>query len=208
MLDGGAHLSYIAQHVAEALGLETKGIERQNVGLFGGKVEEKIMQKCEVKLKTKENFINVPVLQLPAICDPVPAITLGSWRDRIHQEKLKLADGVETGKGERWDGRIDILIGTQDYYTIVRGRSFALSIRLKAIETVFGWVVHGKLDHFEATKSNHTVLVATRQEEERIDSMLQRLFDLDAAHPLDQTGKEDDLALDHFRDTMRALEDG
>ena len=41
LLDGGAHLSYINQQSAEALGLIAKGVERQNVGVFGGDVQEK-----------------------------------------------------------------------------------------------------------------------------------------------------------------------
>lgn len=53
LLDGGAHLSYINQQSAEALGLIAKGVERQNVGVFGGDVQEKIMQKMEITLKKK-----------------------------------------------------------------------------------------------------------------------------------------------------------
>ena len=209
LLDGGAHLSYITQSLAEALGLKTKGVEKQNIGTFGGNVQEMTMPKMEVKLKTKINPINISVLQIPEICDPVPAITLGCWRDRITSQHMKMAAGVEMEQGERWDGRIDILIGVQDYYTIVTGRSFSLSTRLKAVETVFGWIVHGRLDHFEHTQNHSTVLLANQGEERRVDAMLQQLFDLDAIHPLDKVGSdENNPALAHFKETMRQLNDG
>jgi len=210
LLDGGAHLSYINQQSAEALGLIAKGVERQNVGVFGGDVQEKIMQKMEITLKTKTNSITINVLQLPTICDPVPAITLGNWRDRLQREKLTVAQGVEREEGKQWDGKVDILIGVQDYYTVVTGRSFSLSPRLQAVETVFGWVVHGKLEDIDKPIDRHAVLVAIQGEEERVDNMLQRLFDLDVAHPLDRAGisEEKDLALVHFQENMKQLSDG
>ena len=167
------------------------------------------MVKSDVKFKTKSNSISISVLQLPTICDPVPAITLGDWKQQLDDQNFNMADDVEPEEGGRWNGQIDILIGVQDYYSIVTGRSFSLSTRLKAVETVFGWVVHGNFDHVDSSHGQQTVLIASSAEEEKIDKMLQQLFDQDAVHPLDPVGGEDDNpALSHFRKTMKQLSDG
>jgi hypothetical protein len=154
------------------------------------------------------NKILISCLQIPTICDPVPAITLGHWRDKLQQRRLKLADDVEALKGEQWDGRIDVLIGTNDYYSIVKNNAFNLSDSLMAIETAFGWVLHGRLDQSKTT-SPRLALVALKNEEESAGTMLQRLFDADSFHPLDRAGQEDqDPALTHFQQTMTRLSTG
>ena len=45
MLDSGAHLSYITAKAVDILGLQKTGTEKQNIGVFGGQVEERLMPK-------------------------------------------------------------------------------------------------------------------------------------------------------------------
>ena len=209
MLDSGAHLSYITAKAVDILGLQKTGTEKQNIGVFGGQVEERLMPKVlpVFRVSWKTTF-SVQCLQIPTICDTVPAITLGHWRDEMKRRQLHLAPGVEREKGGKWDGRIDILIGTHDYYNFVRNNSVNLSNSLMAIETTFGWIVHGRLDQQQRTGSSLS-LVAVNNEEESPNVMLQRLFDADSFHPLDRAGQEEeDPALDHFKLTMTRLPSG
>lgn len=200
LLDGGAHLSYITKRAANELGLLPSGSEVHSVSVFGGAVEDKTMPKVSLKIRThKTNDILLSCLQVNKICEPVPAISLGHWRDKLQQRRLTIADGVESKRNERWDGRIDLLIGTQDYYTIVTNKCFNLSENLMAVETAFGWILHGRLDQQPSSNPLLAIVAHEQEEEESTGVLLQRLFDLDAAHPLDRAGSEDpDPALTHW----------
>jgi len=210
LLDGGAHLSYITKRAANELGLLPSGSEVHSVSVFGGAVEDKTMPKVSLKIRThKTNDILLSCLQVNKICEPVPAISLGHWRDKLQQRRLTIADGVESKRNERWDGRIDLLIGTQDYYTIVTNKCFNLSENLMAVETAFGWILHGRLDQQPSSNPLLAIVAHEQEEEESTGVLLQRLFDLDAAHPLDRAGSEDpDPALTHFQQTMCRLDTG
>ena len=158
------------------------------------------MHKVKLKIKTNQtNDISLSCLQVAKICEPVPAISLGHWREKLQQRRLPIADGVEVAQNERWDGRVDLIIGTQDYYAFVTNKCFNLSENLMAVETAFGWILHGMLD--QQTSSNPLLALIAHEQAEKASTgvLLQRLFDLDAAHPLDRAGSEDpDPALTHF----------
>ena len=206
LIDGGAHLSYVTDETAEALGLRSTGVEQQRVNVFGGGVEKLTMKKVVVTVKSRDGDVDVVCLQMPKICDPVPAVSLGEWRGRIGEENLILAEGV-VKTGRHWNGQIDLLIGTQDLYAIIKDSTVRLSENLVAVDSIFGWLLHGALRGPVSTGS--FVLVSNYQKPklEDVDVLLKRIFDFDSHHPLDQGGNEDPL-VSHFKRTVVQLDNG
>jgi len=104
-----------------------------------------------VKFKSNQGSeVNVQCLQIPRICGPIPVVALGQWQDRMRERKLQLVEDKEID--------IDVLIGTRDYYSIVTGNCTKLGNNLMAIETVFGWTLHGTLDQFSSFNPNSTTI--------------------------------------------------
>ena len=157
-LDGGSSFTYITQKAAEELGLQSLGTKHHTVDVFGGEQVGRFMERMSVNLKSKQGSeVNVNCLQIPRICGPIPVVALGQWQDRMRELKLQLVEDEEID--------IDILIGTRDYYSIVTGNCTKLSNNLIAIETVFGWTLHGTLDTFSSVNSNSTT---TKQDGENL----------------------------------------
>jgi len=76
-----------------------------------------------------------------------------------------------------------------------------------AIQTIFGWILHGRLHPTPETNSS-LVLLSNSSKTDNIDELLKKLFNMDAIHPLDETTGGSDAASAHFQKTMRQLENG
>ena len=61
-------------------------------------VEVIYMKKVQLNLIGREGTVQISCLQLPKICEPVPAVSLAEWREPIIHHRLQLADGVEKRK--------------------------------------------------------------------------------------------------------------
>ena len=117
------------------------------------------MERTSVKLKSNQGSeVNVNCLQIPRICSPIPVVALGQWQDRMRQQNLQLVEDE--------DKEIDLLIGTKDYYSIVTGNNFKLSTNLMAVETIFGWTLHGTLGQLPS--SNQDPTITTKQDGENL----------------------------------------
>jgi hypothetical protein len=206
LFDGGAHLSYITEVAAEALGLRPVGMEQQRVNVFGGGVEKLNMKKVVATLKSGEGNIDVVCLQIPKICDPVPAVSLGEWREHIEDQKLVLAEGV-VKTGRKWDGQIDLLIGTQDLYAILKDTTIRLGENLVAVESVFGWLLHGVL-RGPTTARSSLALISNSQKVEKVEVLLKRIFDFDSWNANDAEGIIEDPFISHFKSTVTQLNNG
>lgn len=66
---------------------------------------------------------------MPKICDPVPAVSIEDWQGHLDERNLTLAEGV-VQTGQKWDGRIDLLIGTQDLYAVLKESTIRLGDNL------------------------------------------------------------------------------
>ena len=144
LLDGGSHSSYITEDAASSLGLQSSTKKHWAVNVVGGETVRRTVATAMVKRKTnKTELIEISCLQMPQICQPLPAISIGEWREKMLEQQFQPADGI--GKEENWNGQVDMLIGAADYYSIVTGRSSRINNNLMAIETAFGWILHGKI---------------------------------------------------------------
>jgi len=144
LLDGGSHSSYITEDAATSLGLQSSTKKHWTVNVVGGETVTRTVATAMVKLKTnKTELIEISCVQMPQICQPLPAISIGDWREKMLEQQFQPADGI--GKEENWNGQVDLLIGAADYYSIVTGRSSRINSNLMAIETAFGWILHGKI---------------------------------------------------------------
>lgn len=80
----------------------------------------------------------VPKIYEPiAIRSPIPPLR------RIQEAGLPLAEDWDEVRSGSWNGEIDLSIGTKHFWSVLTGRSQRLGAVLMALESRFGWVVHG-----------------------------------------------------------------
>ena len=127
-------------------------------------------------------YVQLTFLAVPFICDPLARQPLCHAMEIFpHLSELELAD---TG-GE---ADIDVLVGSDLYWSLVTGRIVRGENGPTAIETVFGWVLSGPVDSapeaFVLT-STHTLrvesssLLTNHKIDTPLDSQLQKFWDLE-----------------------------
>ena len=144
LLDGGSDASYIRSSLAEELGLPVTDTGTFSCLGFQEKTEEhRVYNKVQVDLKSrfggcsvKLNMWSTEQLCSPLPTAPPPQVPSG----------LEMAD--DFGGGD-----VDLLIGIDNMYRIVLWEQLELSEGLRAIETIFGYVLHGR--HGDEPEDHH-----------------------------------------------------
>ena len=135
LLDGGSDASYIPASVAEELGLKVIGSGTFACVGFQERIEEpKQYTQVEVRLQSRhdDQSTTVQVWSTDRLCAPVTPTA-----PPVVDTDVKLADDFS-------GGQVDILIGTDQLYDVVLWEQIALGEGLRAIDTIFGYVIHGR----------------------------------------------------------------
>lgn len=135
LLDGGSDSSYIRSSLAEELGLRVLGSGVfACVGFQERREEARTYNKVEVELKSKYSdcSLKVDLWSTDELCAPLPAAQPPNFNS-----ELEMADDFT-------DGQVDVLIGIDHLYRIILWKQVELGEGVRAIETVFGYVLHGR----------------------------------------------------------------
>ncbi|KAF0291508.1 hypothetical protein FJT64_001107 [Amphibalanus amphitrite] len=155
LIDGGSDSSYIRTSAADLLGLPTVGSGTFACMGFQERGEEpRVYEKVRVAMRSRhggeEHLFDLwktdRLCSLPTPARP-PAVT--------YQPHLLLADDYHGGP-------VDILIGVDQMYKVLMWKQIPLTDRLRAVETVFGYVLHGRDDAPVAPPAAKYVLRCSR----------------------------------------------
>ena len=141
LIDDGANVSFVTNEVAEELGLPTTGTAVFACSGWRG-LTGPSKQRRQVSCSLKGFFYGGPAIPLnfwvedSPLCVPLPQRPLPA---SPLLQSLPLADDFRPGN-------VDILIGTDMIYNVVGVNQRRISPSLRAIETAFGWVIHGNQD--------------------------------------------------------------
>ena len=212
LLDAGSHRSYISTNASKLLGLQPIGQEKLRISGFGGKSSTKSLQRVQIGLgefNGSQPKIRITCLETERICEPIFPLTNRPWIEQMERKQLKLAeDPVLKASGEK-NGNIDLLIGTEHYYRILTGFQSRLSATLMAVQSIFGWFVHGVINNNKASEPQSAVtlvLPAQPEETERPEDMLASLFEMDGLETSEEYSTTTDPAVKHFKSTVQKKE--
>ena len=144
ILDSGSDRSFVSDRLIRRVKGTWKGSAEMSYDAFGGGKGDGVYDVFELQLATAT--LRVPAAQLkleavrvPVICAPrqrpsVPVHLLDAF------SHLPLADDYT----ENQDQQVDILVGQDQYWSLVRTGLFRSPEGLVAQETVFGWVLSGQ----------------------------------------------------------------
>ena len=147
LLDGGSDASYIRKAVAEEMNLTVIGSGTLACIGFQERAEEpRTYSRVSIELKGRhgEEAREFRLWTSDRLCAPMPSVELPAGV----AEGIVLADDFSGGD-------IDILIGSDQFYRAVLIDCVVLGETLRALDTIFGYVIHG-VDSSTGQPARHT----------------------------------------------------
>ena len=158
LFDSGSQRSYITNSLKSKLNIKPKKTETLHLNTFGERSYRK--QKCEVLplflQSNKNEDIMISALSFPVICSPLSTkIEVDQYP---HLQGLQLADSSDSNEC------IDVLIGSDHYWDIVRGDTVRGEFGPIAIDSKFGWLLSGPSNNGLYNETCTTNLVIGRSD--------------------------------------------
>ena len=184
------------QRLKRQLRLKPVKIEKLHLNTFGTrhyKTQECSVVKLYLQGHAQGEVISISALTSPVICSPLPsAVRVEKYP---HLRGLQLADNCKGVNGE-----IDILIGSNHYWSIVSGDALRGEHGPVAVNCKLGWLLSGTVDTNESMAISHTHLVISGSPTNPVHSddvlvkSLQRFWEVEsigAMEPSAASSKED-----------------
>ena len=152
LFDSGSQLSYITERLQDQLRLKPLRFEKLHLNTFG--TQSYKTQACAVvRLYLRGchdgETVAISALTSPVICSPLPsAVKVDRY---THLSDLRLADECGTPKKE-----IDVLIGSNCYWSLVTGEVVKTEEGPVAVQSKLGWLLSGPIDYGEAHQVSHS----------------------------------------------------
>ena len=184
ILDCGSQRTYVTSRIQQILSLPTSSVEAIEIKPFGTKEGKK--QLCNVvdlKIVCQDgHLLSISALVVPCICDDVNVLSLRKIQDRYsHLTDLNLAD---VGDGL---SSIEVLIGADQYWSVVTGRVRQGSEGPTAIETRVGWILSGPVENSAVLQSfttsllsSHSLRVDAVSDNKDLNENLKQFWELEA----------------------------
>ena len=145
LFDSGADRTFVSERLVNRVKGKWKGSLEMTYAAFGGGKGDGVFDMFELQLTASNASLpavhNMEAVRVPIICTPlqrprIPAQQLATF------SHLPLADTYLSGDAQP----IDILVGQDQYWSLVGSGLYRSPEGLVAQETVFGWVLCGRAD--------------------------------------------------------------
>ena len=176
VFDTGSDRSYVTQSLVQKVGLEWVGSEKTTYCAFGGGKSttcDRNLYQAEITgadTARSSSFV-LKALEVPVICAPLQ-------RPQVQAETLRLFAGVDLADrrfGSDHRLTVDILVGLDQLWEVMKDGMLRTSAGLVAQETAFGWIVSGSVTGKVAQTTCQLLLL-----NDVSDQVFRDLWDLDA----------------------------
>lgn len=186
VLDSGSQRSYITEKLKMELSLQSNGEQSMSIMTFGSRGEAP--QVCDVVNVCMEvrggQTRQLTLFTVPIICEPLTCQPISFCRDNFkHLSGLPLADPSDGDE----QLQVDILIGSDQYWSLLTGNTKRGKCGPVGVETELGWVLSGPVgiptqEQHQTTLVTHTLRVESllRQDAQALDDRLKSFWDLES----------------------------
>ena len=183
LLDSGAQRSYVSYRLCDKLSLPKIGSEKVLIKTFGN--DEPCLTSCDIvqlRIACPDGLnLFIKAYTIPIVCSPLSDQSIGlAKKSYPHLRNLPLAD-FATGQE---DLSVDILLGSDHYWSVVLGHTVRGERGPTALLTRFGYVLSGPVDvvcqrtNVNQVSSSHVMKVSHAPcEDEVLRSDLKRFWD-------------------------------
>ncbi|GFR15039.1 integrase catalytic domain-containing protein [Trichonephila clavata] len=164
ILDGGSQITFLESKLARELNLPVVGQEMLTVHTFQSEKPTKHVYP-KVRMRVKSLIINkeieIEALETKQLSSAHISIPAKEVRERFESLGLELADvPVVLDKGAR---EIGLLVGSDNYWKFVGYRIERLDESLVAVETIFGFCIHGSFSEDKDNDETSVNLVVSKE---------------------------------------------
>ena len=160
LLDSGSQRSYLSERARRVLGLKPVGEQQLAIATFGSSREQvQAYPIVEVGMGLKGCApVHLSLYVVPMICEPLISQPIAACVSECpHLASLELADSADKDSSLE----VDVLIGSDYYWTLVTGGVSRGAQGPVAIHTRLGWVLSGPASAAGTTRSTSTNLATT-----------------------------------------------
>ena len=176
MFDTGSDRSYISQSLVRKIGATWLGSERNTYCAFGGgksAVSDRNVYEIEVAGVNipEPSSICLKAMEVPLICSPLQ-------RPQVPKEVVQFFRGLDLADGRLSSDRqltVDLLVGLDQYWQVMKDGLIRTSTGLVAQETVFGWTISGIVEGKTPSTSCQLLLLSDMP-----DHVFRNMWDLEA----------------------------
>ena len=185
VFDSGSQRSYVTEQVARRLLLATEGEKSLTIMTFGSTKEQaRVCKSVRLGVALKDGTMKqLTLFAVPTICEPIACQPVSfCQRDFDHLAGIELADSSD-GRGSM---RVDLLIGSDQYWDLVTGDTRRGVTGPVALQTKFGWVLSGPTrssppDASAACLVTHTLYAdGQSQDSQMLDARLKSFWELES----------------------------
>ena len=184
IMDSGNQRTYITSRLRDELDLPVVATESLRIKTFGNTANyESSYDVVQLSVKTKDHgTLNVTALVVPTIYHPLTSQPINHSQECYdHLKGLELADTADASDKLE----VDVLIGSDLYWTLVTGRVIRGKSGPIAIHTKVGWVLSGPINNHEVTVnltliSTYALKIDTCTLEPNLDDRLKQFWELES----------------------------
>ena len=207
VFDTGSQRSYVTEHVARNLSLVEEGEQPLTILTFGSNREQtRVCKFVTMGLASRDGMTKqLRLFVVPTICEPIACQPISFCQsDFSHLAGIDLADASDGNESMK----VDILIGSDQYWELVTGETRRGDTGPVAIRTMFGWVLSGPTSRHVADAAaaclvTHTLRVdGLSRESQVLDDRLRSFWDLESFGIIDATNA----VHDEFTTTVQQVE--
>ena len=154
LFDSGSQLSYATKALQDCLGLKPIRREKLRINTFG--TSSFHTNPCDIiqfhiQSVNSGEILSITAHTSPVICSPLPRLVDSSMYS--HLSGLELADTSDSAQG------IDVLIGSDHYWSIVTGETIMGDSGPVAVSSRLGWLLSGPSDSGSTMNLTHSNLI-------------------------------------------------
>ena len=183
IFDSGSQRTYISSQLRDRLKLPTASTERIQIKTFGSADGcDKLCDIVHLKIRVNDGeTLEIAALVVPLVCSPLMSQPIDIASECYeHLTGLELADS-----GDSHDMlEVDVLIGSDWYWSFVTGRVIKGTSEPTAIHTKVGWILSGPVGDQVVVNltltSTHALRVDTFMAEPSLDDQLKKFWELES----------------------------
>ncbi|XP_024873895.1 uncharacterized protein LOC112455907 [Temnothorax curvispinosus] len=204
VFDGGCHRSYLLKSTAIKLGLKTVGTLNMCHILFGCPREVRQHQVYRVSIESLDGSVQttLTLLDQEKICGLLPRANKHRVIEDLRDKKIFVND-IGEGSPE-----IEVLIGADNFASLLTGRKVNLRCGLIALETAYGWTLTGKLEVYESNSASLMVYTSMMAESDITNLWDLELIGIREPDLHKPQGERDAEVRQHFLGTVNRIPDG
>lgn len=203
ILDSGSQRSYVTRRVKDALSLVPSNKQSLSIAAFGARRgTQRSYEMVRIVVKGRSGHQQeLELFVVPHICDPLMAQSVDvNSSECAHLSQLDLADTMDS----RTPMDVDVLIGSDVYWSLVTGEIVRGKCGPVAINTKLGWVLSGPTEPVGSVSLLIThALHMNTIEADGPDAVLRSFWELES---LGIKG-EDDATYDYFTNNVQFKND-